>query len=71
MAMDLVPGVVDTTPPWQRIQDDAREGTGLPHTGRPALALSALFTAVKVGLACIAILVVLPAALAAQGALAR
>jgi hypothetical protein len=71
MTMDLVPGVTDTAPPWQRIQDDAQDGTGLPNTGRSALALTAILTAVEVALACIAILVILPAALAAQGAIAR
>jgi hypothetical protein len=70
MTMDLVPGVTDTAPPWQRIHDD-QDGTGLPNTGRSALALTAILTAVEVALACIAILVILPAALAAQGAIAR
>ena len=51
--------------------DQTQDGSVQTGTGRPALALGALLTAVKVALAGIAILVVLPAAIAAQVAIAR
>ena len=71
MAIDLVPEVDATARPWRRLRDGAQVGIGRMSAGRPAIAMSALFTAAKVTLACIAILVVLPAVMAAQGAIAR
>jgi len=70
MAMDLVPQAAEAAPPWWRVEDDAQNNTSQPRA-RPALARGALLTAAKVALACVAILVVLPAALAAQVAIAR
>lgn len=70
MTINLVPLVVDADEPWRTTGDDARDGIGRPSTVPPVLALRALITAVKVAVAGIAILVVLPAAIAAQAAAA-
>jgi len=62
--------IVGTAPPWHPTGDDVETGIGHPHAGRQGIALGLLFTAVKVALAFLAILVVFPAAMAAQAALA-
>ena len=71
MPMEPTARAVRLEPQGRTIQHDLPDGTSRPSTLRPTHALGALLTAVKVGLAVIAILVILPAALAAQAAVAR
>ena len=68
--MGRSPGIVGSALPFRPTGTDIEFRIGRPDTGRQPLALGLLLIGMKVSLAFFAILVLLPAAMAAQAALA-